>query len=70
MQSVPLLLATLPFQLRRIVHLGRPHAPVREGSMNFLLTNNHRSSWGGVTAGAGYGFRCFAGRGPTQKCIF
>jgi hypothetical protein len=33
MRSVPLLFATLPFQLRRIVHLGRPYAPVREGSM-------------------------------------
>jgi hypothetical protein len=33
-RSVPLLSATLPFQLRRIVHLDRPYAPVREGSMD------------------------------------
>ena len=35
-QSVPLLSATLPFQLRRIMNLDRPYAPVREGIMDFF----------------------------------
>ena len=36
---VPLLLATLPFQVRRIMNLDGPYIPVREGSMDpFLRT--------------------------------
>jgi hypothetical protein len=35
-RSVPLLSATLPFQLRRIMNLDRPYAPVREGIMDFF----------------------------------
>jgi hypothetical protein len=35
-RSVPLLSATLPFQLRRIMNLDRPYAPVREGSTDLF----------------------------------
>jgi hypothetical protein len=35
-RSVPLLSATLPFQLRRIMNLDGPHALVREGSMDLF----------------------------------
>lgn len=31
-----LLSVTLPFQLRRIMHLNRPYAPVGEGVMDFF----------------------------------